>query len=61
MTRCAALALPGVHAVLTYKNVRRVIYATGGQSYPNHAYLAVDGEDTPTDVFAPPGRGCERR
>ncbi len=30
-----ALALPGVHAALTYKNVRRVIYATGGQSYPN--------------------------
>ena len=31
----AALALPGVHAVLTYKNVKRVIYASGGQSYPN--------------------------
>lgn len=30
-----AEALPGVHAVLTYKNVRRVIYASGGQSYPN--------------------------
>ncbi|MBX7212540.1 MAG: molybdopterin-dependent oxidoreductase [Thermoflexales bacterium] len=30
-----ALALPGVHAVLTYKNVKRVIYASGGQSYPN--------------------------
>jgi len=30
-----AEALPGVHAVLTYKNVKRVIYASGGQSYPN--------------------------
>ncbi len=30
-----AEALPGVHAVLTHENVRRVIYATGGQSYPN--------------------------
>lgn len=31
----AALALPGVHAVLTYQNVPRVLYASGGQSYPN--------------------------
>jgi putative selenate reductase molybdopterin-binding subunit len=31
----AAEALPGVHAVLTYKNVPRVKYASGGQSYPN--------------------------
>ncbi|MBE7511394.1 MAG: molybdopterin-dependent oxidoreductase [Anaerolineales bacterium] len=30
-----AKAIPGVHAVLTYKDVRRVIYASGGQSYPN--------------------------
>ncbi len=30
-----AKALPGVHAVLTYKDVPRVIYASGGQSYPN--------------------------
>ena len=30
-----AEALPGVHAVLTYKNVPRVYYASGGQSYPN--------------------------
>lgn len=30
-----ALALPGVHAVIHYKNVPRVIYASGGQSYPN--------------------------
>jgi putative selenate reductase molybdopterin-binding subunit len=30
-----ARALPGVHAVLTYQNVPRVIYASGGQSYPN--------------------------
>jgi putative selenate reductase molybdopterin-binding subunit len=29
-----AEALPGVHAVLTYKNVPRVIYSTAGQSYP---------------------------
>lgn len=30
-----ARALPGVHAVLTYEDVPRVIYASGGQSYPN--------------------------
>jgi putative selenate reductase molybdopterin-binding subunit len=30
-----AEALLGVHAVLTYKNVARVKYASGGQSYPN--------------------------
>ncbi|MFP3854737.1 MAG: molybdopterin-dependent oxidoreductase, partial [Anaerolineales bacterium] len=30
-----ALAMPGVEAVLTYKDVPRVIYASGGQSYPN--------------------------
>ncbi|MFN2138100.1 MAG: molybdopterin-dependent oxidoreductase [Candidatus Promineifilaceae bacterium] len=30
-----ALALPGVHAVIHYKNVARVKYASGGQSYPN--------------------------
>jgi putative selenate reductase molybdopterin-binding subunit len=30
-----ALALPGVRAVLHYKNVKRVKYASGGQSYPN--------------------------
>ncbi|MCJ7551135.1 MAG: 2Fe-2S iron-sulfur cluster-binding protein, partial [Anaerolineae bacterium] len=29
-----AEALPGVRAVLTYKNVPRVIYSTAGQSYP---------------------------
>ncbi len=29
-----ARALPGVHAVLTYKDLPRVKYATGGQSYP---------------------------
>ncbi len=29
-----ALALPGVRAVLTYKDVPRIKYATGGQSYP---------------------------
>ncbi|MBN1963502.1 MAG: 2Fe-2S iron-sulfur cluster binding domain-containing protein, partial [Anaerolineae bacterium] len=31
----AAQALPGVHAVLTYQDVPRVHYASGGQSYPN--------------------------
>ncbi len=30
-----ALALPGVHAVIHYKNIERVKYASGGQSYPN--------------------------
>jgi len=30
-----AKAIPGVHAVLTYKDVPRVLYASGGQSYPN--------------------------
>jgi len=30
-----ARALPGVHAALTYQDVPRVIYASGGQSYPN--------------------------
>lgn len=30
-----ALALPGVRAVIHYKNVARVKYASGGQSYPN--------------------------
>ncbi len=34
-----AKALPGVQAVLTYKDVPRVMYASGGQSYPNpHPY-----------------------
>jgi len=31
----AALALPGVRAVIHYKNIARVRYASGGQSYPN--------------------------
>lgn len=31
----AARALPGVHAVIHYKNIKRVRYASGGQSYPN--------------------------
>ena len=30
-----ALALPGVRAIIHYKNVQRVLYASGGQSYPN--------------------------
>ncbi|MCU0513650.1 MAG: molybdopterin-dependent oxidoreductase [Anaerolineae bacterium] len=30
-----ALALPGVVCVLTYEDVPRVVYASGGQSYPN--------------------------
>jgi putative selenate reductase molybdopterin-binding subunit len=31
----AALALPGVHAVLHCRNTKRVIYSSGGQSWPN--------------------------
>ena len=31
----AARALPGVRAVIHYKNIQRVRYASGGQSYPN--------------------------
>jgi putative selenate reductase molybdopterin-binding subunit len=31
----AAVALPGVHAVLHHKNVARIKYASGGQSWPN--------------------------
>ncbi len=35
----AALALPGVHAVMHYKNTPRIKYASGGQSWPNpHPY-----------------------
>ena len=30
----AAKALPGVRAVITYKDIPRIKYATGGQSYP---------------------------
>ncbi len=30
-----AVALPGVHVVLTHEDVERVVYASGGQSYPN--------------------------
>jgi putative selenate reductase molybdopterin-binding subunit len=30
-----ARALPGVHAVLTHRDLPRVLYASGGQSYPN--------------------------
>ncbi len=30
-----AMALPGVRAVIHYKNIPRVRYASGGQSYPN--------------------------
>lgn len=30
-----AEALPGVHAVIHYKNIKRIKYASGGQSYPN--------------------------
>jgi len=31
----AAVALPGVHAVMHYKNTPRIKYASGGQSWPN--------------------------
>ncbi len=35
----AARALEGVHAVLTYQDIPRVMYASGGQSYPQpHPY-----------------------
>jgi len=40
-----ALALDGVHAVMTYKDVPRVKYATGGQSYPQpipHDQVSLD-------------------
>ncbi len=37
-----AEAMPGVHAVLTYKNVPRNVYTTGGQGYP---------EPSPYDTF----------
>lgn len=37
-----AEAMPGVHAVLTYKNVPRNAYTTGGQGYP---------EPSPYDTF----------
>jgi len=30
----SARAMPGVHAVLTHEDIRRVKYASGGQSYP---------------------------
>jgi len=30
-----ARAMPGVHTVLTYKDLPRIKYASGGQSYPN--------------------------
>ena len=34
-----AVALPGVHSVLHYKNTPRIKYASGGQSWPNpHPY-----------------------
>lgn len=41
-----ALALPGVHAVLHYKNTPRVKYASGGQSWPNpHPHDQVSFDD----------------
>lgn len=42
----AARALPGVHAVLHYKNTARIKYASGGQSYPNpYPYDQVSFDD----------------
>ncbi|MFQ5556741.1 MAG: molybdopterin-dependent oxidoreductase [Acidimicrobiales bacterium] len=42
----AALALPGVHAVLHHGNTPRVKYASGGQSYPNpHPHDQVSFDD----------------
>ncbi|RLE25561.1 MAG: xanthine dehydrogenase [Actinobacteria bacterium] len=41
-----AAALPGVHAVIHYKNTPRVKYASGGQSWPNpHPYDQVSFDD----------------
>lgn len=43
----AAEALKGVHAVLTYKNVNRIKYSTGGQSYPQplpHDQVSLDNK-----------------
>ncbi len=41
-----AVALPGVHAVLHHKNVARVKYASGGQSWPNpHPHDQVSFDD----------------
>lgn len=42
-----AKALPGVRAVLTYKDVPRIKYATGGQSYPQplpHDQVSLDNK-----------------
>ncbi len=42
----AAVALPGVHAVIHHKNTPRVKYASGGQSWPNpHPYDQVSFDD----------------
>lgn len=42
----AARALPGVHAVIHYKNTPRIKYASGGQSYPNpHPHDQVSFDD----------------
>ncbi len=42
----AAVALPGVHAVLHHRNTPRVKYASGGQSWPNpHPYDQVSFDD----------------
>ena len=41
----AAKALPGVRAVITYKDIPRIKYATGGQSYPQplpHDQVSLD-------------------
>ncbi|MDA3040615.1 MAG: molybdopterin-dependent oxidoreductase [Actinomycetota bacterium] len=41
-----ARALPGVHAVIHYKNTPRIKYASGGQSYPNpHPHDQVSFDD----------------
>ena len=43
----AAVALPGVHAVLHHGNTPRVKYASGGQSWPNpYPYDQVSFDDT---------------
>lgn len=43
----AAKALPGVRAVITYKDIPRIKYATGGQSYPQplpHDQVSLDNK-----------------
>ena len=56
----AALALPGVRAVVHYKNVDRVKYASGGQSYPNPPPLD-QVSFRQQSALCRRSRGCRRR